>query len=91
MARQEARPRCGYYFVRPLWGLFFNLAVEWTHEPCVPTLLGLMTDRVLELSVLTMGLVVDRGCDSYVVVCFIVFYLIFMVCCSKRYGGVLCM
>ena len=35
--RQEARPRCGYYFVRPLWGLFFNLAVERTHEPCVPT------------------------------------------------------
>ena len=24
----------------PLWGLFFNLAVERTHEPCVPTLWG---------------------------------------------------
>ena len=23
VARQEARPRCDYYFVRPLWGLFF--------------------------------------------------------------------
>ena len=27
VARHGARPRCGYYFVRPLWGLFFTLGL----------------------------------------------------------------
>ena len=47
-----------------------------------------MTDRALELSVLTMGLVVDKGMGF--LLCGLL-YSIFIVCCSKRVGRVLCM
>ena len=60
MKSHGARPRCGYYFVSPLWGLFFNLAVGVSGHgmPC-PYIASLVVGLKLELSSFWVVILVD--------------------------------